>query len=536
MLMLHRFAPTRLGHHRPVRATGRVKTTLLVASVAIVTMAAIPAMTMAAPAAPTFVGSGTAQGAWLVRFRANVSGSEATRLVAASGATQIGQIDEIGEHVISVPAALQSQVLGALERDPRVLSVEQDATDQAAVVPTDPHWTQAWGPRLVNAPSAWNMTTGTSKTVIAIVDTGVDPNQPDLRGRVLKGWDFVGNDARANDDNGHGTAVAGVAAASANNGVGIAGICWHCEILPVKVLNAAGSGTHSNIAAGIVWATDHGADVINLSLAGPTPSDVIANAVAYARNHGVVVVAAAGNEGSRQRFYPAALPGVISVGATNSADRLYNWSNHGTWVKLSAPGCAYTGSTGPIRWTWWCGTSFATPVVAGIAALIESERPGISRATLERTLLHSTVKVRGVVDGRIDAARAVRAASAGSSGSSPTPTPTATPTADATAAPTSEPTATPTSQTYVLRDHLQDGAQNTSQAFQLSGEVQATLKWTSDVGLGMKITNAGGDTVAWLHGSKGELDWSGSVLSGSYTVYVGTWSSVYTAFTLTIYS
>ena len=517
---------------------------MFVASMALLTVAALPTMTVAAPAEHSFTGSGTALDAWVVQFKSDVPDGDATRLISASGALQIGQIDEIGEHVISVPSSRQSQVLAQLQRNPNVLSVEQDSSVQAAVVPTDPHWTQAWGPRIVHAPTAWNMTTGTSKTIIAVVDTGVDPNQPDLKGRVLKGWDFVNNDAKANDDNGHGTAVAGVAAAGADDGVGIAGICWHCEILPVKVLNKAGSGRNSNIAAGIVWATDHGADVINMSLAGPYPSNAVANAVAYARNHGVVVVAAAGNEGSRRRFYPAAYPGVISVGATNGSDHLYPWSNRGSWVKVSAPGCAYTGSTGPIRWTWWCGTSFATPVVAGIAALIKSERPGMSRSSIENVLLHSTVNVQGgVIDGRIDAARAVKTADAPPPPPpSPTPTPTpkasATPTPQPTATltdrPTASPTSTPTSHTYTWRDHLEDGDQNASRAFQLSGGVDATLKWSTGATLGMRIENASGDTVAWVSGSAGELDWSGSVKAGTYTVFIGTWSTDYTAFTLTL--
>lgn len=523
-LMLYRFAQ-RLSRQLPsaARASNRVKFTLLTAGVALLTTAAIPALTVAAPAVHQFVGSGTAQGSWLVQFRGDVSDSAAARIVSASGATEIGQIDEIGAHVLNIPAGRQSQVVTALQHDPRVVSLEQDSTVQASVVPNDPHWTQAWGPRLVRAPVAWNMTTGSAKTVIAIVDTGVDPSQPDLRGRVLRGWDFVGNDARANDDNGHGTAVAGVAAAAADNGVGIAGICWRCEILPVKVLNAAGSGTHSNIAAGIVWATDHGADVINMSLAGPTPSAIIANAVAYARNHGVVVVAAAGNEGSGQRFYPAALPGVISVGATNSNDNLYSWSNRGSWVKLSAPGCAYTGSTGPIRWTWWCGTSFATPVIAGIAALIKSERPNISRAGIEQALLHSTVRVRGVVDGRIDAARAVRAASSGNPGSSdPTPTPT------------QKPSPTSTQQTDTWHGHVDGDTQRDSHTFRLSGSVQVGVAWSSGVTLWVRIADADNHTVAVFHGDRGQLNWSGSVQSGSYTITVGQFADAGTSFTVTI--
>jgi subtilisin family serine protease len=124
----------------------------------------------------------------------------------------------------------------------------------------------------------------------------------------------------------------------------------------------------------------------------------------------VVVVAAAGNEGSSHRFYPAALPGVLSVGASNGRDVLYSWSNRGSWVKLSAPGCAYTGKPGA-SWSWWCGTSFATPAVAGTAALMKSLRPQMTRSQIEHSLLSTTVRIRGVSVGRIDALRGVRRAS-----------------------------------------------------------------------------------------------------------------------------
>ena len=407
------------------RDAGRLRLTppTIVVALAVLATLGIPSVTAAFAPDSRLHGSGPNSNTWLVQFNSDVADNDALNLVGKSGATQVGEISELGAHVLDVPAGRELQVVASLAHDPRVVSIERDTTMQATVIPRDPHWRQAWGPRRVRAPGAWNMTTGRSTTIIAIVDTGVDPRQPDLRGRVLRGWDFQNNDANPRDDNGHGTAVAGVAAAAANDGVGIAGMCWHCDILPVKVLNANGSGSHSNIAAGIVWATKHGADVINLSLAGPYPSAVIANAIKFARNHGVVVVAAAGNEGSRRRFYPAAYPGVISVAATNGADRLYKWSNHGSWVKLAAPGCAFTGKPGS-RWSWWCGTSFATPVVAGTAALIKSLRPKLSRVAIERMLLNSTVPVRGVAEGRIDALRAVHKAS-----SVPTPTPTPVPTA-----------------------------------------------------------------------------------------------------------
>ena len=360
---------------------------------------------------PVQRGSGSAAGAWLVNLRPGVSDTAAARLVAAAGASELGRIDGLGVRVLHVPAVNSLRAIRALAADGAVLSVELDGTAQATVAPRDPGWDKQWGPKKVRAPEAWDFTTGARSSVIAIVDTGVDAGQPDLRGRVLAGRDFQNNDANARDDNGHGTAVAGVAAAAGNNGTGIAGMCWKCRILPVKVLNSNGSGSHSNIAAGIVWAADRGSDVINLSLATPTDAAVIADAVAYARRKGSVVVAAAGNEGSRRKFYPAAYPGVLSVAATNSADRLYSWSNKGSWIKLAAPGCAYTTRRGR-SWSWWCGTSFAAPVVAGTVALVKSLRPGMSRAGLKSAVLGTAAGLRAVTRGRLDAARALRAASA----------------------------------------------------------------------------------------------------------------------------
>src|SRR5206468_13102282 len=187
-------------------------------------------------------------------------------------------------------------------------------------------------------------------------------------------WDFIGNDADPPDDHGHGTAVAGVIAARANNHVGGAGSCWRCLVMPIKVLDSKGSGDDTVIAAGIVWATDHGARVINLSLGGPGTSVELTNALAYATGKGVMVVAAAGNSGTTTQFFPAADPRAISVAATTVTDRRYSWSNFGPWVRVAAPGC----NVAPILaggYGNFCGTSSATPVVAGLVALELSAVP-----------------------------------------------------------------------------------------------------------------------------------------------------------------
>jgi subtilisin family serine protease len=299
--------------------------------------------------------------------------------------------------------------------------------------------------------------------------------------------------------------VAGVAAAAGNDGVGIAGMCWQCRILPVKVLNSAGSGSHSNIAAGIVWATTHGADVINLSLAGPYPSGVVQNAVNFALRHGVVVVAAAGNEGSSRRFFPAAYPGVISVGASTGTDGLYDWSNRGSWVNLAAPGCAYTGKPGA-QWSWWCGTSFATPMVAGIAALVRSANSRLSTTAITRLLLNASVNVRGVTNGRIDALRAVR--SAGSGSSSPPPSGT----------------------TYDWQSHLDRGHQRETRAIRVSGHEHVHLQWSTNITVWLTFFDTAGHLVKSVHGSSGDIQFQLSLNSGQYRVTVGTFADTTTAF------
>jgi subtilisin family serine protease len=390
----------------PTAGRGRLLLALLGLALALPILA--PMSMQATPAQPRSKGSGGSTGALIVRLRAGTPASVGDRIAAAAGGTELGSLDELNVRVVSASAGQRENVRLALERNPNVAAVEDDRDADKAVLPTDPHWTNQWGARLIRAPEAWRVTTGSRAVIIAIVDTGVDAHQPDLRGRLVPGWDFVNDDPNPADDDGHGTAVAGVAGAAGDNGVGIAGMCWKCRIMPVKVLNGKGHGTHSNVAAGIVWATDHGANVINLSIAARGASAVLASAVAYAIRKGVVVVAAAGNAGRTARNYPAAYPGVLSVAASNGADGLYGWSNYGRWVEIAAPGCTYTGKPGP-AWTLWCGTSLATPFVAGTAALILSRFPNLPAARVERAMTRTATHIgRRVISGRLNAALALR--------------------------------------------------------------------------------------------------------------------------------
>jgi subtilisin family serine protease len=215
---------------------------------------------------------------------------------------------------------------------------------------------------------------------------------------MLTGHDFVNDDDNPADDNGHGTMAAGVAAASGYNRTGVAGVCWYCRILPVKVLDAHGNGGYDKIAEGIRYAADQGATVISLSLGGADDSTLLRDAVTYADAKGSLVVAAAGNQGSAQPHYPAAIPSVLSVGGVDERDRRYSWSNHGGWVAVTAPGCNIAqqpdGTIGQ-----YCGTSSATPFVAGVAGLLASTDPQPSAAAIRKAL----------TGGRVDALRSLAA-------------------------------------------------------------------------------------------------------------------------------
>lgn len=267
------------------------------------------------------------------------------------------------EDADEVAADLAAAGAPVLEVDPRV---------EATLDPADAHWSSQTGFPLVGIPSAWDVTTG-GDSVIAVIDTGVNPVS-ELAGRLLPGWDFVDDDADATDLNGHGTQAATVAAGAGNNGIAAAGACWSCQVLPVRVLDSVGSGSASDVAAGINWAVNQGADVINLSLGTSSYSLLMDQAVVAAHAAGVVVVAAAGNSGNTIPNYPANSPGAIAVGAVTSTGELFSYSNRGAWVDVAAPGLNVS-QDGAGNTAFFNGTSSASPVVAGVAALALAADP-----------------------------------------------------------------------------------------------------------------------------------------------------------------
>jgi subtilisin family serine protease len=258
--------------------------------------------------------------------------------------------------------------------------------------PNDVLWKGQWGLRVIGLAPVLADSESSPEVVVAVIDTGVDASHPDLQGVVLDGYDFVNGDADASDDHGHGTAAAGVIAARTNNGEGQVGVCGSCRILPVKVLDARLKGATSVLAQGIVWATDHGARVISMSLGGPATTQTLRDAVSYATSRGVVLVGAAGNGGTAEPLYPAAFPDVISVTGTTANDTLYTWSNRGATVDVAAPGCNTAPWLGR-RYLSFCGTSSAAPLVAGLAGIAIARAPGVSGAEVARAIESTGVAI-----------------------------------------------------------------------------------------------------------------------------------------------
>lgn len=262
-----------------------------------------------------------------------------------------------------------------------------------------------WSVGKVAASQAWPLVEGRRIPPIAVLDSGIDAAHPGLEGRVAAARDFVDATGDTSDAMWHGTAVAGVIAA------GQGSVCPECTIVSAKVLGAQGTGTDDEIAQGLLWAVARGARVVNLSMTGTAEAPSLRDAIRTATREGVVVVAAAGNGGSRQPSYPAADANVIGVAATTPTDTVYRWSNRGPWVTLAAPGEALTTLRGG-GYTTFVGTSAAAPAVAAAAAECLAVAPALSPAAVRRILVRTAAPLRGMAFGRLDVGRAVAACAA----------------------------------------------------------------------------------------------------------------------------
>lgn len=299
-------------------------------------------------------------------------------------------------------------IIKKLEENPLVSYIEPEYLVHIQHIPNDPGYAKQWNLKLLNLETVWQNWSGSKDTIVAVIDTGILPGHPDLAGNIIPGYDFIDDDNDPTDTNkefSHGTHVAGIIGAMTNNQQGIAGINWQVSIMPIRVIGKEGTGDYSALIAGIYWAVDNGANVINLSLAGSMDTIALREAIQYAVQHQVTVVAAAGNNGSSPILYPARYPEVISVGAVGPTRERAYYSNYGPELDLVAPGgdssiltekyntilstAGYMdNNTAVYQYTWAQGTSMAAPHVSASVALLYSA--GITDPVEIQRLLRET--------------------------------------------------------------------------------------------------------------------------------------------------
>lgn|GEM_PF-1073564 len=297
------------------------------------------------------------------------------------------------------PGESVSYMVSQYANNPDVEYAEPNFVSKISDVPNDSYYPNQWALTKINAPQAWDISKGSPSVVIAIIDSGIDYNHPDLRDKIVSPYNSVIDSTSITsvlDDVGHGTHVAGIAAATIDNGIGIAGVGGNISIMPIKA-GYGGSFYSYDEANAIYYAVDHGARVINMSLGGTGYSYTVKNAVDYAWSHNVVVVAAAGNKGTSTPQYPAAFSSVISVAATDQSDVDASFSNWGDWIEISAPGVNIYSTTPTYansfstNYDYLTGTSMASPIVAGLAALTVSAKPTLTNH-----------QIRGLIDTNAD--------------------------------------------------------------------------------------------------------------------------------------
>jgi thermitase len=353
----------------------------------------------------------------LVKFHPTAPEDAKAAVHRYHGGKVLDQIPGIDTHVVHISKSTVKEKLRAYRNEAWVEYAEPDYIAHALFTPNDKYFRNQWGMVKIQAPPAWEITKELASIKIAICDTGIDRDHEDLDSKVVLSRNFTSSPT-VDDRYGHGTHVAGIAAAITNNGKGVAGVGVNSSLMNIKVMGDNGSGYFSWIASGITYAADNGAKVINLSLGSSFPSTTLEKAVKYAWKKGVVVVAAAGNGGTNQPIYPAYYENCISVAATDQNDAKANFSTYGPWVNVAAPGVNiystlphHHNKMGYRGYGYLSGTSMATPHVTGIAALVWATGYGTDPASVRDKILNTAEKVGDIWSsygiGRVNAYEAV---------------------------------------------------------------------------------------------------------------------------------
>lgn len=361
-----------------------------------------------------------ATGQIVVKFKSGVSSSTIARIMQENNLTlkevipgidtQVLYIDETRDTVQEVTQRLKMKEAANIDY------TELDEVAEPDFIPNDTYYSKQWHLKKISAPAAWDMAHGSSSVIIAILDTGVKSAHEDLAGKIVAGWNTYDNNANTEDVYGHGTAVAGSAAAITNNSRGIAGPGFEAKIMPMRISDSSGLGYGSTIAAALIWAADHGARVANVSF-NIDFSSTVTSAAKYFMSKGGVVTMSAGNN---SRFSPLATdnPYILTIGATDSQDNIASWSNTGGNIDLVAPGAGiYTlNRSSTLPYSSWSGTSFSAPITAGVASLVIAANPALTADEIQ-TLIKQSADDLGDAGydmifgwGRLNAEKAIRLA------------------------------------------------------------------------------------------------------------------------------
>jgi thermitase len=437
----------------------------------------------------------------LIKFKPRVNRHAKDNIRKAFGLEKISEIAEIGIERGKVPEKAKNIIIEALKHNPNIEFIEPNYVVNANLTSNDPFLSSQWALTKINAQGAWSVSVGTNEVLIAVLDTGIDNNHSDLKANIIG--------SPAQDDNGHGTLVSGIASAVTNNAGGIASLCWKCKILSFKVLNASGSGDDYGVASAIIAASDAGAKVINMSLGAYSYSQTLLNAVNYASSKGIVLVAASGNDGNTNVSYPAGFPQVISVGSSDSGDKRSSTSNYGPTIDVVAPGVNVGTTKLGNSYGGASGTSLASPQVAALAGLILSIKPNLNPLQV-RDIITSSVDDLGAVGkddqygyGRINSAKALQA----TTGTNPQPTPAPTPT------PVPTPETAPSDTTNPVVN-----ISNPSNGSTVSGTVNITASASDTSGIASISIFVDGIIQATCASDNCSFSWSTSVLTGSHQI------------------
>lgn len=349
----------------------------------------------------------------LVKFKPSSSTAKRAEVMARHGLGAKSEIKQIGVALLAIsPDDTPEEVVDRLNSRERtaVEFAEVDGLFPPSYIPDDPLYGSEWHHEKINSPAAWDIATGTSIT-IGIADSGVDATHPDLASHLVPGWNFYDNNSDTSDVYGHGTKVAGAEAAIGDNANQIVGVAWNAQIMPLRVTNLSGGGYASMIANAITYAADRGVKTVNASFGGVCSSLTVISAGTYMRNHGGWVVVSAGNSGSDPGC--GNVPDLIFASATDSGDNRASFSSYGQYVDVAAPGVSILttsrgGSTASVS-----GTSFSSPITAGVLALEWSANPALTADQVQQ-ILFSTAQDLGAAGwdpyygwGRVDAGAAV---------------------------------------------------------------------------------------------------------------------------------